>query len=173
MSTTKDLGAVTAYASAVEGGYTGTYEDFCKLEAGFAEAAAQVKADATAAAGSVADAKSAADNAKYWAEQSKNIVVQADQNIAKEVERATAAENKLESEKANKTTATSSADGLMSAADKTKLDGINPSAIATNTENIKKNADEIAKLNSATAEYRLMINPETGHMALAHYTKEA
>ena len=69
--------------------------------------------------------------------------------------------------------ATSSTDGLMSAADKTKLDGINPSAIATNTENIKKNADEIAKLNSATAEYRLMINPETGHMALAHYTKEA
>lgn len=69
--------------------------------------------------------------------------------------------------------ATESTDGLMSAADKTKLDSINPSAIATNTENIKKNADEIAKLNSATAEYRLMINPETGHMALAHYTKEA
>ena len=44
--------------------------------------------------------------------------------IAKEVERATAAENKLESEKANKTTATSSADGLMSKSDKAKLDGI-------------------------------------------------
>lgn len=104
-----------------------------------------------------------------------NIAVQVDQNIAKEVERATAAENKLESEKANKTTATSSADGLMSAADKTKLDGINPSAIATNAENIKKNADEIAKLSSYAmeTEYRLMINHETGHMALAHYTKEA
>lgn len=74
-----------------------------------------------------------------------NIAVQVDQNIAKEVERATAAENKLESE------------------------------IATNTENIKKNADEIAKLSSYAmeTEYRLMINPETGHMALAHYTKEA
>ena len=47
------------------------------------------------------------------------------------------------------------------------------SAITTNAANIKKNADEIVKLNSATAEYRLMINPETGHMALAHYTKEA
>ena len=42
--------------------------------------------------------------------------------IAKEVERATAAENKLESEKADKTTATSSADGLMSAADKKAID---------------------------------------------------
>ncbi len=69
--------------------------------------------------------------------------------------------------------ATSSADGLMSAADKTKLDGIDPSAITTNAANIKKNADEIAKLNSAVAEYRLMIDPDTGFMALAHYTKEA
>ena len=69
--------------------------------------------------------------------------------------------------------ATESTDGLMSAADKAKLDRIDPSAIATNTENIKKNADEIAKLKSATAEYRLMKNPETEHMALAHYTKEA
>ena len=33
--------------------------------------------------------------------------------------------------------------------------------------------NQIAKLNSAIAEYRLMINPETGRMALAHYTKEA
>lgn len=49
------------------------------------------------------------------------------------------------------------------------------SEIATNTENIKKNADKIAKLSSYAmeTEYRLMINPETGHMALAHYTKEA
>ena len=33
--------------------------------------------------------------------------------------------------------------------------------------------NQIAKLNSAIAEYRLMINPETGRMALAHYNKEA
>ena len=33
--------------------------------------------------------------------------------------------------------------------------------------------NQIAKLNSAIAEYRLMINPETGRRALAHYTKEA
>lgn len=185
------------------------------------------------------------EDAQFWEDHLYDG--KADQNIAKEVERATAAENKLESEKADKTTATSSADGLMSksdkakldgigagsnvksvngktgavtlskadvglgnvdntkdadkpistavqtaldakannsvatestdglmsAADKAKLDGIDPSAITTNAANIKKNADEIAKLNSATAEYRLMINHETGHMALAHYTKEA
>ena len=56
----KDLGAVTAYASAVEGGYTGTYEDFCKLEAGFAEAAAEVKANAD----QVAQDKSAVEELK-------------------------------------------------------------------------------------------------------------
>lgn len=31
----------------------------------------------------------------------------------------------------------------------------------------------ILQLEDAVAEYRLMIDPETGHMALAHYTKEA
>ena len=48
--------------------------------------------------------------------------------------------------------ATSSTDGLMSKTDKAKLDGIDPSAITTNAANIKKNADEIAKLNSATGD---------------------
>ena len=51
--------------------------------------------------------------------------------------------------------ATSSTDGLMSKSDKAKLDGIDSSAITTN------------------AEYRLMIDPDTGCMALAHYNKEA
>ena len=113
MSTTKDLGAVTAYASAVEGGYTGTYEDFCKLEAGFAYAAAQVKADATAAAGSVADAKSAAGNA---------------------------------------------------AASATQASGYADSALSAATQ---------AAGYAREMEYRLMIDPDTGCMALAHYTKEA
>ena len=31
----KDLGSVTAYASAVEGGYTGKYADFCRDQANF------------------------------------------------------------------------------------------------------------------------------------------
>lgn len=35
----KDLGAVTAYAHAVEGGYTGTEEEFENLMASYAEVA--------------------------------------------------------------------------------------------------------------------------------------
>jgi hypothetical protein len=57
----------------------------------------------------------------------------------------TAVQKALDS-KANNFVATSSTSGLMSAADKTKLDSI---------------------------DYRLMIDPNTGCMALAHYTKEA
>ena len=48
--------------------------------------------------------------------------------------------------------ATTSVAGLMSPTDKAKLDGIDPSAITTNAANIKKNADEIAKLNSAAGD---------------------
>ena len=46
--------------------------------------------------------------------------------------------------KADKTVATTSANGLMSAADKSKIDSIDPSAITTNAANIKKNADAIS-----------------------------
>ena len=40
-----DKGPITAYAMAVAGGYTGTYEEFCVLMANFGTAAAQVHAD--------------------------------------------------------------------------------------------------------------------------------
>lgn len=45
----KELGAVTAYAAAVKGGYTGTYAEFCRDQAEFAEnakRAAQAAEDA-------------------------------------------------------------------------------------------------------------------------------
>lgn len=71
--------------------------------------------------------------------------------------------------------ATSSADGLMSKSDKAKLDGISSSAgsnvVATESTDGLMSAADKTKLDGM--EYRLMINPETGHMALAHYTKEA
>ena len=71
--------------------------------------------------------------------------------------------------------ATSSADGLMSKSDKAKLDGISSSAgsnvVATESTDGLMSAADKAKLDGI--DYRLMINPETGHMALAHYTKEA
>ena len=38
-----NAGVVTAYGAAVRGGYTGTYEDFCRQQAGYAESAAAVE----------------------------------------------------------------------------------------------------------------------------------
>ena len=45
---TTDLGSVTAYADAVEQGYTGTREEFGQVMANFADSATQVAADRTA-----------------------------------------------------------------------------------------------------------------------------
>lgn len=71
--------------------------------------------------------------------------------------------------------ATSSTDGLMSKSDKAKLDGISSAAgsnvVATESTDGLMSAADKTKLDGI--DYRLMINPETGHMALAHYTKEA
>ena len=50
---TYNAGVVTAYGSAVQGGYTGTYEEFCAQQANYASSAAavaQAKIDAEAAA---------------------------------------------------------------------------------------------------------------------------
>ena len=49
----KDMGIASAYGAAVRGGYTGTYEDFCRQQAGYAQSAAaveQAKQDAQQAA---------------------------------------------------------------------------------------------------------------------------
>ena len=71
--------------------------------------------------------------------------------------------------------ATSSTDGLMSKSDKAKLDGISSAAgsnvVATESTDGLMSAADKTKLDGI--DYCLMINPETGHMALAHYTKEA
>lgn len=40
---TYDAGIVTAYGAAVRGGYTGTYEEFCRQQAGYAQSAAAVE----------------------------------------------------------------------------------------------------------------------------------
>lgn len=70
----KDIGAVSAYALAVEGGYTGTEDEFRADMANLAGNVAQVAADKLAAAQSATDAdasKTAAQTAKAAAETAK------------------------------------------------------------------------------------------------------
>lgn len=59
----KDLGAATAYAYAVEKGYTGTEAEFAELMASYASVAQSAAASATAAAGSATSAASSASTA--------------------------------------------------------------------------------------------------------------
>lgn len=82
MSKTYSAGIVTAYGAAKRAGYQGTYEEFCRQQAGYAGNAAAVEAAKTAAqtAASTATAKAgeattattaaqtAETNAERWAE---------------------------------------------------------------------------------------------------------
>jgi hypothetical protein len=59
----KDLGAVSAYAYAVEQGYTGTEEEYAELMASYATVAEEAAASAEAAAGSATNAAASATQA--------------------------------------------------------------------------------------------------------------
>ena len=63
MANTYSAGIATAYGAAVRGGYTGTYDDFCRQQAEYAESAAaveQAKTDAEAAASAAEASETAA-----------------------------------------------------------------------------------------------------------------
>lgn len=73
-------GIVTAYGSAVRAGYTGTYEDFCRQQAEYAEnaqAVEQAKQDAQTAKDDAVTAKNNAVSAKDDAISAKNTAVSA------------------------------------------------------------------------------------------------
>lgn len=87
MSKTYSAGIVTAYGAAKRAGYQGTYEDFCRQQAGYAESAATVEqakttavnaaSTATAKAGEATTAATAAHtaetNAEGWAELAQQV----------------------------------------------------------------------------------------------------
>lgn len=123
---TTDLGSVTAYADAVEQGYTGTREEFGQVMANFADSATQVAADRTAvetakksveemqldvtqkqetATSNMNTAVEAAEKAKQSAsdaETSKQAAAQSEQNINNTV---TAFDSHVEEKKSEADTA--------------------------------------------------------------------
>lgn len=66
--TRKDAGIVTAYGAAVRGGYTGTYEEFCRQQANYAEYAQEVEEAKEAAQEAAGTAQTAAETATAGAE---------------------------------------------------------------------------------------------------------
>ena len=75
MANMQTAGIVTAYGAAVRGGYTGTYEDFCRQQAQYAESSAaveQAKQDAQEAQRLAETAQANAETAQSAAEQAKD-----------------------------------------------------------------------------------------------------
>lgn len=66
-SDNRDLGPVTAYAMAVEGGYKGTYEEWIDLLGNFSVRAEEVKNNAETASTKASEALDSAVDSKKWA----------------------------------------------------------------------------------------------------------
>ena len=102
MVITKDLGAVSAYAYAVEQGYQGTEEEFAELMARQATVAEEAAASADAAAESASEAQASAEQAEQSAQSIEGDVERAEQA-------ATTATGKATEASASATAAASSA----------------------------------------------------------------
>lgn len=87
----KDLGPVTAYAAAVNRGYTGTREEFETLMASYATVAEQAGESASAAADSASDAESSASAAAVSSGNASSSASAAAQSASSASDSATAA----------------------------------------------------------------------------------
>jgi hypothetical protein len=89
-------GIVTAYGSAVRAGYTGTYEDFCRQQAGYAEnaqAVEQAKQTAVSASQTANQAKQDAQTASTTAQQSAQSAQGSAQSAGQSAQDAQTAKN--------------------------------------------------------------------------------
>ena len=117
---------------------------------------------ATAAARSVTDAQSAASKAAASATQASGYAEAAAGSATAAADKASDAASSAKASADSATAAQGYAGKAASSA--TEAQGYADSALTAATN---------AAGYAGEAEYRLMINPETGHMALAHYKKEA
>jgi archaellum component FlaD/FlaE len=128
---TVDLGAVTAYADAVEQGYTGTREEFGELLANFAKRADEVKQDKEEVKQTKEEVFSKADSFDKHVEEEKNRVTEEFNSNAEQVLQT----NKQEIGSA-KSEALEEIENLKEDAvtqvDKTKTDGVQEITILTN-----------------------------------------
>lgn len=157
-TSTKDLGAVTAYGEALEAGYTGTYEQFCDMLANFAKRADEVGKNLTSAQ---ASAQAAAKSQQAAAASEQNAVksataASASQSAAKLSE--TNASNSVASAKtseknalASKNAASASATAASDSATKAHVSEANAGKSATAASTSETNASKSATA-AATSE---------------------
>ena len=127
----KDLGAVTAYAAAVNRGYTGTKEEFETLMASYAtvaqqaaESAQSAEQSAQSASGSATDAQTAQGTAQQAATDAQTAQASAQGYAQSAQQSAQSASQYAQSAESAKDTAVDAVDGFASGAQQA-LDGVN------------------------------------------------
>ena len=158
-------GIVTAYGSAVRAGYTGSYEDFCRQQAQYAEnalAVEQAKQDAQTAKDQAQTAKDDAVSAKNTAVTAKDDAVSAKNTAVSAKDDAVSAKDtavtKAQEADASATSAgqsATSADQSARSAEQSAQD------ISENLEQIQTNKEDIGKLKADFNELDDTVNGST------------
>jgi hypothetical protein len=145
-------GIVTAYGSAVRAGYTGTYEDFCRQQAQYAEnaqAVEQAKNIAVSAKDDAVTAKNNAVSAKDDAVSAKNTAVSAKDDAVSAKNTAT---TKAQEASASATSAGLSATSASQSADDAEQSAQSVSGsltqIATNTSDISQLKADLVEVSN-------------------------
>ena len=162
MSKTYSAGIVTAYGAAKRAGYTGTYEDFCRQQAGYAENAAAVEQAKTDAI----NAKNDAVNAKNTAVSAKNDAVSAKDDAVSAKNTAVSAKNtattKAQEAGQSATSAGLSATSASQSAQNAEQSAQGVSGSLAQIQTNKEDIDELkADLDDVIEEIGLYIPPET------------
>ena len=134
--------------------------------AGSATAAADKASDAASSARASADSATAAQG---YAGKAASSATEAAKSATAAAGSATAAADKASDAASSARASADSATAAQGYAGKAASSATEAQGYADSALTAATNAAGYA----GEAEYRLMINPETGHMALAHYTKEA
>ena len=152
MSKTYSAGIVTAYGAAKRAGYQGTYEDFCRQQAGYAENAAaveQAKTDAVNAKNDAITAKNTAVSAKNDAVSAKDDAVSAKNTAVSAKDDAVSAKNTAttKAQEAN-ASATSAGQSATNADQSARSAEQSAQDISENLEQIQTNKEDIGKLKA-------------------------
>lgn len=157
MSKTYSAGIVTAYGAAKRAGYQGTYEDFCRQQAGYAENAAaveQAKQDAQTARNQAQTAKDDAVSAKNTAVGAKDDAVSAKNTAVSAKDDAVSAKNTATTKAQEASASATSAGQSATSADQSarsaeqSAQGVSGSLaqIATNTADISQIKADLADI---------------------------
>ena len=134
MAVIKDLGAVTAYASAVEGGYTGTKAEFATLMASYASVAEEAAESAESASTSATSASASAQTATIKASEASTSATQAGASATSASQSASTATAKASEASASASTAGTKASEASQSATTASSKASEASASATSAQ---------------------------------------